>query len=320
LFKDYTPELFNAKALEIFSFQCKNIEVYSKYLEVLKTPISKIQHYTEIPFLPIEFFKEWKVIGKSDEAEIVFESSGTSGQNPSKHYVKRLNLYRESFRKAFELFYDSPSEYCILALLPSYLERQGSSLVLMVKELMEQSSHSSNAFFLDDFEGLHNTLKKLKAAQQKTILIGVTFGILDFLEKYKIEFPELIVMETGGMKGRRKELLRSEVHAIIKDGFNIENVHSEYGMTELLSQGYSNGKGIFKCPPWMKVLVRDVNDPFSYCSDGKTGGVNIIDFANLHSCSFIATQDLGRKLEDDSFEILGRFDQSEIRGCNLMVG
>ncbi len=320
MFKDYTPELFNAKALEIFSFQCKNIEVYSKYLEVLKTPISKIQHYTEIPFLPIEFFKEWKVIGKSDEAEIVFESSGTSGQNPSKHYVKRLNLYRESFRKAFELFYDSPSEYCILALLPSYLERQGSSLVLMVKELMEQSSHSSNAFFLDDFEGLHNTLKKLKAAQQKTILIGVTFGILDFLEKYKIEFPELIVMETGGMKGRRKELLRSEVHAIIKDGFNIENVHSEYGMTELLSQGYSNGKGIFKCPPWMKVLVRDVNDPFSYCSDGKTGGVNIIDFANLHSCSFIATQDLGRKLEDDSFEILGRFDQSEIRGCNLMVG
>jgi len=319
LFKDYTPDVFNAKALEIFSFQRKNIEVYSKYLEVLKTPISKIQHYTEIPFLPIEFFKEWKVIGKSDEAEIVFESSGTSGQNPSKHYVKRLNLYRESFRKAFELFYDSPSEYCILALLPSYLERQGSSLVLMVKELMEQSGHSSNAFFLDDFEGLHNTLKKLKAAQQKTILIGVTFGILDFLEKYKIEFPELIVMETGGMKGRRKELLRSEVHAIIKDGFNIENVHSEYGMTELLSQGYSNGKGIFKCPPWMKVLVRDVNDPFSYCSDGKTGGVNIIDFANLHSCSFIATQDLGRKLKGDSFEILGRFDQSEVRGCNLMA-
>jgi hypothetical protein len=237
----------------------------------------------------------------------------------SRHPVSDISIYEKSFRRTFELFYGDIEKNTILALLPSYSEREGSSLIYMVDDLIERSRNPSSGYFLYNHNDLYKTLSDLNEKKAPTILIGVTYALLDFAEKYKLDFPELIVMETGGMKGRRGELIREELHEILRKGFGISAIHSEYGMTELLSQAYSFGNGIFSCPPWMRVLIRDTNDPLTILEDNKTGGINIIDLANINSCSFIATQDLGKRFSDGSFEVLGRFDNSDIRGCNLLV-
>ena len=311
--------LFNNLALKVFDLQKHNVPIYKAYIKSLPTHFQSPKHYSEIPFLPIEFFKTHRVIDPSLESEITFLSSGTTGAIPSSHFVADRKWYQKVYSNTFKQFYGNPDQYCILALLPSYLEREGSSLVEMVSGLIYQSDHSNSGFYLSEFKKLHQVLLKLKVKKQKTLLIGVTFGLLDFLEEYQLDFPELTVMETGGMKGRRNELLREEVHFLLKKGFQIDQVHSEYGMTELLSQAYSRGNGLFKTPPQMTVIIRDINDPFSLLSDEESGGINIIDLGNLYSCSFIATQDLGKKYSDGSFEVLGRFDNSEIRGCNLLA-
>lgn len=257
----------------------------------------------------------------SDQREpaVAFTSSGTTGMVQSRHLVTDLSLYEQSFNQAFQQFYGDPKDICILALLPSYQEREGSSLIYMIDALIEQSEHADSGYFLHNRHDLYQTLNRLKNSNQKTILIGVTYALLDFVEQFTIDFPDLIVMETGGMKGKRKELVREELHAILQKGFGVDSIHSEYGMTELLSQAYSYGNGVFKSPQWMKVSLRDTNDPLSPAAQGKSGGINIIDLANLNSCAFLATQDLGKLSADGSFEILGRFDNSDIRGCNLLV-
>lgn len=269
-------------------------------------------------------FPNFPTAGKADEQRFVFKIKKSMLRNDvpllnSHHYVADLSFYETSFLSCFEKFYGDVSEYCILALLPSYADRSGSSLIYMTNELIEKSGHSQSGYYLNSNEKLFETLQELKSKSQKTILLGVSFALLDFTEKHSIDFPELIVMETGGMKGKRKELVRNELHQHLRGGFNIQSVHSEYGMTELLSQAYSHDQGKFFCPPWMKIFIRDINDPFSYLDEEKTGGINIIDLANINSCSFIATDDLGKLYNDNSFEVLGRFDHSDIRGCSLMV-
>ncbi len=273
----------------------------------------------DIPFLPIEFFKSHEIwCGENVQPEVVFSSSGTTGMSTSKHPVRNIALYEESFRKGFRLFYGDIRQYSVLALLPSYLEREGSSLIYMVDALIHESEKPASGYFLYNHRELYETLVQLRDQNEKVILIGVTYALLDFIEQYQVDFPNLIVMETGGMKGKRKEMIREELHLALTTGFGVARIHSEYGMTELLSQAYSKGNGIFECPAWMRVLVRDTNDPFHYLEEGRTGALNIIDLANLHSCAFIATQDLGR-LNNRAFEVLGRFDNSDIRGCNLLV-
>jgi phenylacetate-coenzyme A ligase PaaK-like adenylate-forming protein len=310
---------FNEVALTIFRHQAVYCTVYKDYIQNLKIDLSSIKHYKQIPFLPISFFKSHKVLSTADEPQIVFSSSGTTGQITSKHFVSDVKIYEESYNRAFEQFYGNPKDICILALLPSYLEREGSSLIYMVDDLLKQSKHPKSGYFLHDLEKLYSTLLSLKAEKQKTILIGVTYALLDFVEQFQIDFPELIVMETGGMKGKRKEMVREELHETLYAGFGVNNIHSEYGMTELLSQGYSYGQGIFNCPPWMKILLRDTSDPLSLVQGKQSGGINVIDLANINSCSFIATQDLGKVYDNGSFEVLGRFDNADIRGCNLLV-
>ena len=306
-------------ALQVFRHQAKNCSVYRDYIYHLKVDTEKIVDYKQIPFLPISFFKSHEVLSTQREPAIIFSSSGTTGQTTSKHLVTDVNLYEESYNRAFKQFYGDPSESCILALLPSYLERQGSSLIYMVDDLLKQSKHPLGGYFLQDLHQLYSVLAELKKTNQKTILIGVTYALLDFVEQYQIDFPTLIVMETGGMKGKRKEMVREELHDILGKGFGVKHIHSEYGMTELLSQAYSYGKGIFKCPQWMKILLRDTADPLSLLQTKQSGGINVIDLANINSCSFIATQDLGKIYPDGSFEVLGRFDNADIRGCNLLV-
>jgi phenylacetate-coenzyme A ligase PaaK-like adenylate-forming protein len=252
-------------------------------------------------------------------ANTIFTSSGTTGQSTSKHYVTDIELYKKSYLKGFEYFYGSISDYCILALLPSYLERKGSSLIYMIDDLIKKSNHPESGFYLYQIDVLAEKLKKLDSKGEKVLLIGVSFALLDLVEKHQLQLKNTVVMETGGMKGRRKELIREELHGALKKGFGVERIHSEYGMTELLSQAYSHGNGIFKTPPWMKILIRDTEDPLTFLPYGKSGGINVVDLANMNSCSFIATQDLGKKYADESFEILGRFDHSDIRGCNLMI-
>lgn len=313
------PALFEELALEVFRFQAERCLVYQKYIGFLGIRPEQVNQLDQIPYLPIEFFKSQEVVSDSRKPEIVFSSSGTTGMTQSRHLVTRLNVYEQSFKRAFEQFYGSPKDVCILALLPSYLERDGSSLIYMVDALMDESKNADSGYFLHDHEDLYLKLMKLQAVKQKTILIGVTYALLDFVEKYHIDFPELIVMETGGMKGKRKEMVRAELHEQLQKGFGITTIHSEYGMTELLSQGYSKGAGIFNCPPWMRISLRDTNDPLSSAGKGKTGGINVIDLANINSCSFLATQDLGLVFQDGSFEVLGRFDNADIRGCNLLV-
>jgi hypothetical protein len=281
--------------------------------------VESIKELKDIPFLPVEFFKNKDIISGPMAPEIVFTSSGTTGMAQSRHPVSDISIYEKSFRRTFELFYGDIEKNTILALLPSYSEREGSSLIYMVDDLIERSRNPSSGYFLYNHNDLYKTLSDLNEKKAPTILIGVTYALLDFAEKYKLDFPELIVMETGGMKGRRGELIREELHEILRKGFGVSAIHSEYGMTELLSQAYSFGNGIFSCPPWMRVLIRDTNDPLTILEDNKTGGINIIDLANINSCSFIATQDLGKRFSDGSFEVLGRFDNSDIRGCNLLV-
>ncbi|WP_027076920.1 LuxE/PaaK family acyltransferase [Maribacter antarcticus] len=319
LFQINTEAEFLIAALDTFRFQYAHNKVYQKFCNYLKVTPHHVQNIGDIPFLPIHFFKEKQIVSNTDSVTATFTSSGTTGSMTSKHFVTDISLYEESYRSTFERFYGTPSSFCILALLPSYMEREGSSLIYMVNDLIKKSGHPKSGFFLHDVERLKTHLTALEAIGTKTLLIGVSFALLDFCEQYQFTLKNTTVMETGGMKGRRKELIRDELHALLKTGFGVDYIHSEYGMTELLSQAYSKGNGLFDCPPWMKVLVRDTEDPFSYQANGKSGGINIIDLANQNSCSFIATQDLGKKYGDDSFEIIGRFDHSDIRGCNLMA-
>jgi phenylacetate-coenzyme A ligase PaaK-like adenylate-forming protein len=323
-------EGFSGLALEIFRFQYENNPVYNAFVNALGVDPHSIGDIQSIPYLPIRFFKTHSIQTTAFETSLVFESSGTTGSVNSRHYVKDENLYIASFMNCFEHFYGSVGEWCIIGLLPSYLERQHSSLVFMVDHLIHESRHEASGFYLYEFESLHAMLNRLREKQQKTLLIGVSFALLDFAEAFKHEFaPGLfdhtIVMETGGMKGRRKEIVRQELHEILRSSFHTNAIHSEYGMTELLSQAYSGGGGIFECPPWMKIVIRDEEDPLTIpmqprAGDKPLGGaINIIDLANVHSCSFIATEDAGRIYNDGRFEVLGRIDHSDIRGCSLMV-
>ena len=307
-------------AMEMFNYQYNKNTVYQDFIASLGKNHDAIKTPDDIPFLPVEFFRNQKIVSGNLPVEMIFESSGTTGVAPGKHFVNDLSLYEESFLKTFCLFYGDPGEYLISALLPSYTDREGSSLVYMTEKLIERSMQPRSGFYKDNIEDLLKTIKKAKTGNRKILLLGVSFALLDLAEKQSPDLSGVIVMETGGMKGRRKELTRFELHSILKDKFNVPSIHSEFGMTELMSQAYSKGDGIFYCPPWMKVVIRDPRDPMTlYTETGRTGGINIIDLANINSCSFIATGDLGRLHEDGGFEVLGRFDSSDIRGCNLLV-
>lgn len=310
---------FDQLALEIFDFQYQHNSLYRQYVDTINTDVQAIKLVQQIPFLPINFFKTHPVRCGDFEAEAIFESSGTTQSVNSRHYVKEVDIYRQSFLQAFELSYGAVNEWCILALLPSYLERQHSSLVMMADELIRRSAHSQSGFYLYNHSELNNTLAQLESSQQKTLLIGVTYALLDFAASFPQPLQHTVIMETGGMKGRRREMIREEVHGLLQQAFQLDHIHSEYGMTELLSQAYSSGKGIFHCPPWMKVLLREEEDPFAVTEKRGTGVINVIDLANLYSCSFIATEDAGRMHADGSFEVLGRIDHSDIRGCSLMT-
>ena len=310
---------FEKLTTEAFQYQSINCSVYSDFVKNLGINPSSVTSISQIPFIPVEFFKTHAIISGDLKTEITFSSSGTTGTEKSKHLVSDVSIYEKSYRLAFEKFYGNITHYAVLALLPSYQERDGSSLIYMVDDLIKLSNHPLSGYFLYNHAELNDTLLTLHQQKTPAILIGVTYALLDFAECHTLEFPELIVMETGGMKGKRKEIVREELHEILCSGFGVPTIHSEYGMTELLSQAYSKGGGIFHCPDWMRILIRDTNDPLSLLPDGQTGGINIIDLANINSCSFIATQDLGRKLTAESFEVLGRFDNSDIRGCNLLV-
>ncbi|MBA3900422.1 MAG: acyl transferase [Bacteroidetes bacterium] len=309
---------FLKKALEVFRFQYRHNLIYQHFCNGLNKHQGNVKTLVDIPFLPVEFFKNYKIVSGNFKPEIVFSSSSTSGTGQSLHYVKDLGLYEASFMEAFERFYGQASELVILALLPSYLEREGSSLVFMAEALIKAAAPGSG-FFLHDYENLVNKIQDLEQKGQKTLLIGVTYALLDLAEQFSMKLSHATIMETGGMKGKRKEMIREEVHQIIQNAFGVPTVHSEYGMTELLSQAYSKGNGVFYCPPWMKILIREVNDPLSFLPQGQSGGINIIDLANIYSCAFLSTSDLGKNLPDGGFEVLGRFDNSDIRGCNLLV-
>jgi phenylacetate-coenzyme A ligase PaaK-like adenylate-forming protein len=319
LFSGLNAETFEALAMKVFQFQYTHNKLYRQWSDYLQRTPDQVLHISQIPFLPVELFKTNNVIcgSESELAKLIFESSGTTGATASKHCVLHPELYTRSFTEGFRLFYGEPSDWRILALLPSYLERSGSSLVYMVNELIFQSNHHESGFFLDNIDDLVRLLQKPDS--KKTILIGVSFALLDLAATHPMLLDNTIIMETGGMKGRRKELTRQELHAALCEAFAVSEIHSEYGMTELLSQAYASRNGHFKTPPWMKLLLRDANDPLTAAPFGKTGGINVIDLANLYSCSFIATSDLGKQRADGSIEVLGRFDYSEMRGCNLMV-
>ena len=310
---------FETLALNVFKFQFDNNKVYRSFCDLLYKHPSDVKHISDIPFLPIQFFKSREVLSTTAPIKKTFSSSGTTGSITSKHLVSDLKLYEESYLKAFKHFYGNIEDYVVLALLPSYLEREGSSLIYMVNDLIEKSNRTESGFYLNNLEELASTLKVLEDKQQKTLLIGVSFALLDLVEAHQLNLKHTTIMETGGMKGRRKEIIRQELHQILQNGFKVNQIHSEYGMTELLSQAYSKGHGIFECPPWMKILTRDTEDALTIQPPNKTGGVNVIDLANINSCSFIATQDLGKVNGNGEFEIIGRFDNSDIRGCNLMA-
>jgi phenylacetate-coenzyme A ligase PaaK-like adenylate-forming protein len=319
VFSISNEQQFAETALQVFRFQAENCTVYREFITNLKVDINAVDSVEKIPFLPISFFKSHEILSSGDKVQVTFTSSGTTGMINSRHLVTDVSWYEESFRRAFDLFYGNIRNYCVLALLPSYLEREGSSLIYMAEDLVKRSENPDSGFYLYNHDDLFNQLKNQRQAQMPTLLIGVTFALLDFVEQYSVNFPKLIVMETGGMKGRRKEMIREELHQTLCKGFGVTAIHSEYGMTELLSQAYSNGNGIFNCPPWMKIVTRDTNDPITLLDNDKTGGINVIDLANINSCSFIATQDLGKVYQNGSFEVLGRFDNSDIRGCNLLI-
>ena len=310
---------FEKIALKVFRFQYENNSVYRDFCDFLKVEKSSVKSLQQIPFLPIQFFKSHEVVSSTNTVQETFTSSGTTGMITSKHLVTDVTLYEQSYQNAFSEFYGNIEDYAVLALLPSYLERKGSSLIYMVNDLIQLSNNSNSGFYLHNYDELTSKLIELDSEGQNVLLIGVTYALLDLIEKQNFQLQNTIVMETGGMKGKRKEIIREELHEILCQGFGVSNIHSEYGMTELLSQAYSLGNGIFECPNWMQILIRDTEDALSYVSIGKTGGINVIDLANINSCSFIATQDLGKKYPNNSFEVLGRFDNSDIRGCNLMV-
>lgn len=319
IFKIESDAEFERLALELFHYQAAENDVYRQYINLLGVTPQQINSLQQIPFLPISFFKSHQVITGSFAPQKVFSSSGTTGQQTSKHYVEDPELYEESCRQGFERVYGPVKDYCVLALLPSYLERSGSSLIHMAEKMIEASEDPESSFYLHDLEKLNTVLQDKIRSGKKTLLLGVSFALLDFAETYRLPENDLIVMETGGMKGRRKEMIREELHTLLCRGLGVKSIHSEYGMTELMSQAYSRGSGRFTTPPWMKVLVRQTDDPFTAAKPGKTGGINVIDLANVDSCAFIETQDLGRIYVDASFEVMGRFDNADIRGCNLMV-
>ena len=313
VFDDSIP--FEERALRLFKEQTQHCLPYRRYLHLLGIDMDSVQSIEEIPYLPIQFFKEHSILSEGLSPAISFSSSGTTGIERSQHPVVDLSLYEHSFRTTFKQFYGNVEDCRILALLPSYLEREGSSLIYMCDNLIQKSQHSQSGFYLHNLHELAEVLKE----DTPTILLGVTYALLDLAEMGPFQLKNTFVMETGGMKGKRKELLKEEVHQVLTKAFGVEKIHSEYGMTELLSQAYSKGDGLFETPHWMRVLARDVDDPLTLVKAGKTGGLNIIDLANVYSCAFIATQDLGRVYTNNTFEILGRFEQSEIRGCNLLV-
>ena len=306
---------FEKRALRLFKEQSQKCLPYNQYLKLLKTDVESISSLAEIPFLPIQFFKTHTIIANGKKPAIRFSSSGTTGMELSQHLVADLSLYEYSFRTAFELFYGDIEKYRFIALLPSYLEREGSSLIYMCEDLIKRSKHPQSGFYLNNLDELSEIIKEDKP----TILLGVTYALLDLAKLGPFQLNNTIIMETGGMKGKRKEMLKDELHQTLSNAYGVDLIHSEYGMTELLSQAYSKGNGRFSTPHWMRVFSRDIEDPFSLTNNGKTGGLNIIDLANIHSCAFIATQDLGRVYTDQTFEVLGRFEQSDIRGCNFLV-
>ena len=319
IFSIETESDFKDAAINIFKVQFENNRVYRSFCDLLFKHPSDIKSIEDIPFLPIEFFKSRSVLSSNAEIVETFTSSGTTGSNFSKHFITDLELYKSSFRKGFSYFYGDIKDYVILALLPNYLQRNGSSLVYMVNDMIKESNHKESGFYLNNLSELKEQLIQLDKNDRKVLLIGVSFALLDLVELHRFKLKNTIIMETGGMKGRRKELVRAELHQILKKGFGVSEIHSEYGMTELLSQAYSLGNGKFQCPPWMRVLTRETEDAFEIQPINKSGGINVIDLANINSCSFIATQDLGKVHQDQSFDIIGRFDNSDIRGCNLMV-
>jgi len=329
--REWNDKIFNINdqtrekvALEVFRYQYDRTPVYQAYVNALKIDPVSVDSLDRIPFLPIRFFKTHEVKAGAFPSGLLFESSGTTGSVNSRHLVKSAAIYEESFTRGFDLFYGPAADWCVIGLLPSYLERQHSSLVYMVNDLIRQSGHPDSGFYLNEYDKLSSVLQRLEEKGQKTLLIGVTFGLLDFAETGKLpSLKHTVVMETGGMKGRRREMVRQEVHDILSAAFQISEIHSEYGMTELLSQAYSSGKGIFRCPPWMQIRLRDEADPLTTfappVTGAITGAVNIMDLANIHSCSFIATDDAARLYPDGSFEVLGRLDNSDVRGCSLMA-
>ena len=319
VFTIQSPTDFEESAIQIFAFQYENNHVYQTFCKHLKKSPENVKSIRDIPFFPIQFFKTHQILSSPNPVEKIFSSSGTTGAITSKHHITDLSVYEKSYLNGFGLFYGDIRQYAVLALLPSYLEREGSSLIYMVNDLIKKSGNVHSGFYLHNLHELKEKLITLNSNHQKTLLIGVSFALLDLVEKHQFSLKNTVIMETGGMKGRRKELIREELHQVLCEGFGVKQIHSEYGMTELLSQAYSKGNGQFECPPWMKVLIRDPEDPLTLLSTGKTGGINVIDLANINSCSFIATQDLGKMHETGTFEVLGRFDNSDIRGCNLMV-
>jgi phenylacetate-coenzyme A ligase PaaK-like adenylate-forming protein len=319
IFNIKSNEQFTKAALEVFKHQFKNNKVYRSFCDLINRHPSDVTKVAQIPFLPIEFFKLREVLSSTEKVEETFTSSGTTGSVTSKHFVTDINFYKQSYLNGFAHFYGNIEEYTVLALLPNYLERNGSSLVFMVDDLIGKSKNSESGFYLNNLDELAKKLINLDKKGQKILLIGVSFALLDLIEKHQFKLKNTIIMETGGMKGRRKELIRNELHQLLQDGFRVAEIHSEYGMTELLSQAYSKGNGVFETPPWMKILTRDTEDALTILPTEKAGGINIIDLANYNSCSFIATQDLGKVYQNGTFEIIGRFDNSDIRGCNLMV-
>ena len=313
IFSIATQADFDRMTLEVFRFQAEACAPYREYLELLGVDPAAVECPEQIPFLPIELFKSHRVYCGSNPPQQIYTSSSTTGQTPSRHYVADLRIYEEAFTRSFELFYGPAEQTAIFALLPNYLEREGSSLIYMVEGLIRRGG---GGFYLYDHDAL---LRDMEAHQGKKILLGVSYALWDLAEEQRGALRDVIVMETGGMKGRREELPREEFHRLLCDAFGVQSIHSEYGMAELMSQAYSDGNGIFRTPPWMRICVRDLNDPFRLLPNGATGGVNLIDLANLYSCSFLQTQDLGKIYDDGSFRILGRISGSEIRGCNLLV-
>lgn len=319
IFEMADGQAFSALAMEVFRFQYENVPVYREFATALNRHPGNVRNIEEIPFIPVEFFKSHEILFSGMKVAREFRSSGTTGSVPSRHLLADMGIYDSSLLNGFAQFYGDPSEVTFFALTPTPGEKPESSLIYMISKLMEQNPGRRHGFFLDDFKSLKEKLSSSVTGESKTMLIGLTYAMLDFAEMYPGDYPGLMVAETGGMKGRKAEITRPELHRRLADAFSSAVIHSEYGMTELLSQAWSLSGGLFSTPPWMKVLIREVNDPFAFCRPGRSGGISIIDLANLYSCSFIATQDLGRAYEDGSFEVLGRFDSSEMRGCSLMI-